>query len=406
MSDTLKRALILTADAGFGHRSAANAIAAAITERYGDRFAFEIVNPLEDKRTPFFLRDSQTDYDKIVRNVPELYRLGYEASDAPFPATIVESALTVMLYEVIYDIIHKYQPDVIVTTYPLYQVPISAIYMIKRIHIPFYTVVTDLATVHRIWFEKNVDGCLVPTPVVHDLAINCGLSEDHVVITGIPVNPELGKIPADRGALRRSLGWHPDLLTFLAVGSRRVENMVSTLRTINHYGAPLQLVVVTGNDQEQYDQLMQEEWHIPVQLFIYSSNLAPFMLASDAIICKAGGLVVTESLACGLPMLLIDIIPGQETGNAEYVVDGGAGVVVANQFEMVETLTHWLMHDQRELKLKAEHARNLGKADAAYKVADIVWRGAQIGRTRLPQRLYSTRLSLTNLLNRYDVHWE
>jgi 1,2-diacylglycerol 3-beta-galactosyltransferase len=40
------------------------------------------------------------------------------------------------------------------------------------------------------------------------------------------------------------------------------------------------------------------------------------MRAADAIICKAGGLTVTESLACGLPLLLTDVIPGQETGNA------------------------------------------------------------------------------------------
>jgi len=32
-----RRILILTADAGFGHRSAANAIAAALDQRYADR---------------------------------------------------------------------------------------------------------------------------------------------------------------------------------------------------------------------------------------------------------------------------------------------------------------------------------------------------------------------------------
>jgi len=45
-----KRVLILTADAGFGHRSAANGVAAALRELYGDDCAVEIVNPLEDDR--------------------------------------------------------------------------------------------------------------------------------------------------------------------------------------------------------------------------------------------------------------------------------------------------------------------------------------------------------------------
>ena len=84
-----KKILILTADAGFGHRSAANAVAAALKEQYAEQVEALILNPLDDKRTPFFLRDSQSDYDRIVRNVPELYRLGYEASDAPIPGTIM-----------------------------------------------------------------------------------------------------------------------------------------------------------------------------------------------------------------------------------------------------------------------------------------------------------------------------
>ncbi|MCX8026175.1 MAG: hypothetical protein N3A60_13330, partial [Thermanaerothrix sp.] len=77
-----KRILILTADAGFGHRSAANAVAAALQERYGDQCEVYILNPLEDKRVPFVLRESQADYDILVRKAPELYRLGFEVSDA------------------------------------------------------------------------------------------------------------------------------------------------------------------------------------------------------------------------------------------------------------------------------------------------------------------------------------
>ena len=77
--------LILTADAGFGHRSAALAIQSALQEMTGSDCDIHLINPLEDKRTPFFLRDSQADYDLIVKEAPELYKLGYDASDNPLP---------------------------------------------------------------------------------------------------------------------------------------------------------------------------------------------------------------------------------------------------------------------------------------------------------------------------------
>jgi hypothetical protein len=45
-----KRILILSSDAGFGHRSSALAIAAALGEQYGDQCQVEVVNPLNEPR--------------------------------------------------------------------------------------------------------------------------------------------------------------------------------------------------------------------------------------------------------------------------------------------------------------------------------------------------------------------
>jgi len=69
------------------------------------------------------------------------------------------------------------------------------------------------------------------------------------------------------------------------------------------------------------------------------------MHAVDFVVCKAGGLIVTEALACGLPLMLIDVIEGQETGNAEFVVDNGAGDIARMPLDMLETLYHWLSND-------------------------------------------------------------
>ena len=91
--DEIKRILILMADAGSGHRSAAEAIAEALKELHGAECLVEIVNPLDDARTPGFLRDSQTAYDQIVQRMPELYKLGYDLSDAPLPTAVMELSL-------------------------------------------------------------------------------------------------------------------------------------------------------------------------------------------------------------------------------------------------------------------------------------------------------------------------
>lgn len=402
-----KRILILTADAGFGHRSAATAVASALEEMGQGRYTVDVVSPLEDKRAPFFLRDVGEDYDKIVRNMPELYRIGYDASDAVVPATLLESAMVVLLFEIMRDVIRQYRPDAILTTYPLFQAPVTAVFTIGRQYIPFMTAITDLVTVHRIWFHKNVDACLAPTEQVAELARASGLAAEKVIVTGLPVHPDIYREKRTPEQIRADLGWRTNLTTLLAVGSKRVENLLPALRVFNHFGAPLQLAVVAGKDEELYQELVGMDWHLPsVHLYEFSSDMPVLMHAADAVVCKAGGLIVTESLACGRPMMLIDVIPGQETGNAEYVVQGGAADMALTPLDALEVLSHWTQNDNALLKERAANAARLGRPDAAYSIANLLMAAAARGPVSRRRRKIEGRTTLVDLLNRNHVDWE
>jgi len=41
---------------------------------------------------------------------------------------------------------------------------------------------------------------------------------------------------------------------------------------------------------------------------------------------KPGGLTTSESLACGLPMVIISPIPGQEERNSDHLLEDGAAI--------------------------------------------------------------------------------
>ena len=92
-----KRILILTIDAGFGHRSAANAVRDAILDKYGECSDPEVINPLDEDRA-FILRHlGQDDYDRLVKYIPQdLYKFGYEVTRT-VPFTAITSTSTVIL---------------------------------------------------------------------------------------------------------------------------------------------------------------------------------------------------------------------------------------------------------------------------------------------------------------------
>lgn len=368
-----KRILILTADAGFGHRSAANAISAALQESYADACSIEIVNPLNDKRVPIFLRESQTDYDKLVRTMPEFYKFWYETSDTAAISTIVDVALLPMLYDVLSDLVRKHRPDVIVTTYPLYQFPLYTVNNLRRRHVPLVTVITDLVSVHRVWFHRTCDLCIVPTEAVHQLGLEYHIPPHKLKIVGIPVHPNFARPTQEKASLRAELGWRADHSTLLVVGSKRVSNLREILRALNHARLPLQLVIVAGGDEALYNDLINWEWHVETHLYPFSKDMPTLMHAADCVMSKAGGLIVSESLACGLPMLLTNVLPGQETGNADYVVQNGAGALAEDAVTALEVLYHWLDQDGRQLAERAQNAQRLGRPRAAYDTADLIW---------------------------------
>jgi UDP-N-acetylglucosamine:LPS N-acetylglucosamine transferase len=178
---------------------------------------------------------------------------------------------------------------------------------------------------------------------------------------------------------------------------------LDTLNVLNHFGRPLQIAVVAGKDRDLYEELQAIEWHVPAHVYEYVPNVPLYMRAADCVICKAGGLVVTEALAAGSPMMLIDIIPGQETGNAEYVVSGGAGDLARSDMEVLETLSHWLMDDSALLSERAQNAAALGRPMAAYAAAEQLFQAACRGTQ--PHRHLLSQRTLIDLLNRNQIKW-
>ena len=369
----MKRILILMADYGYGHRSAANAIAQGLQETYGKDCEVEVVNPMNDPRAPALLRDAEDGYNKIVRAAPDLYKLGYDIGDTRVVSGIVKNGFTLMLFNILREILHTKQPDIIVCTYPTYQEILFAIFTLEKNHIPVITVVTDLATVNRLWFHPVAELCVVPTQTVYDLAIKAGLPAEKVKIVGIPVRPELIKENQDQPAIRRSIGWREDLFTVLAIGSKRVEHLYDALWVLNHSGFPLQLIIASGGDQDFYRRCQETEWHVETHIYDFVTEMGTFMRGADCVVGKAGGLTVSEALACGLPMILVDVIPGQETGNADYVVSGDAGMLARNPTEVLETMCHWLEKGSRYYQQQALNALRLGQPRAAFDTAELVW---------------------------------
>ena len=108
----------------------------------------------------------------------------------------------------------------------------------------------------------------------------------------------------------------------------------------------------------------------------FVDNMPEMLKAADFIICKAGGLIVSESLACGLPLILYEALPGQEVGNVKYVTEAGAGDWSPGPIGALTTCYSWFAGEGEIFKGRRAAARKIGKPRAAYDIAEWVMRQA------------------------------
>jgi 1,2-diacylglycerol 3-beta-galactosyltransferase len=372
-----KRILILTADAGFGHRSAAQALSEALRLKYPNACECTIINPVYERGGPFPLRNAMRHYDRTVTRWTAYYRLTYALSDTRLVCSLLDRLMRVMMQRLMSALLVEFRPDAILSTYHLYNPPLRAAIDHLETPIPFFSVVTDLQNVHKMWLRPGPERIFVASQAVRSEALACGLIGEQVIATGVPVNPRIGLGTKSRQAIRRELGWDQDLTTLLAVGSRRVETLLAHLQAINQPGLPLQLAAVAGGDERLFQRLKAVNWRIPVHTYGFVERMADLMLAADLLISKAGGLIISEGLASGLPLLLIEYIPGQESGNVRFVCDNHAGRLATSPQETLTVLQNWLQNGASSLHQAAANARHIGRPEAANQVAEMVWKELQ-----------------------------
>jgi len=392
--DLPKRFLILTGDAGFGHRSAARSVAAALQAHHPAEADVRILNPVIERPAPALLRQTQVNYDQTVLKNPDWYRFTYGISDTRAASSLVESALTLMLFHNMQQLLEEFEPHAILTTMNLFNAPLGSVLYLRQQSIPFFTVVTDLADVHKMWFQASPEHFFVASETVRSQAMQAGIHADRVSVSGIPVDPRLAESAGkkEKAGLCLAMGLQPDLPTLLFVGSRRVAGIYECLEALQGCSQPLQVLLAAGGNTDLCRRVTGQKWNFPLHCENLVQELPNWLHAADVLVTKAGGLILSEGLAAGLPILLIDNLPGQEDGNVRFITENRAGVRVANEIELLTVINAWLSDGGAAMKEMTARSRALGHPRAAFTIADALWQAALLPkpqlRPSLPQSLF------------------
>jgi len=88
-------------------------------------------------------------------------------------------------------------------------------------------------------------------------------------------------------------------------------------------------------------------------------------------VTKPGGMTTTEALTKGLPMVIVNPIPGQEMHNTDFLLKKGAAIHVDRLERLGEDVDD-LLHSPDKLRVMREAALMNSKPNSSFDIARLI----------------------------------
>ncbi len=312
-----RRVLILTAGFGEGHNAAARNLrdalaaadpAAAVEMR--DIFA-EAYGPVN--------RLAQKAYLKVINHAPDLWQVIFQWLDRS-PAVSQHIGVFGRAARRLRLAIDRLKPDAVVTTYPGYNHLLDHVFA-RAADRPYrqITIVTDSLTINRVWHSGHGDFYLVTNEETAAVMRAQGVPAEKIRVTGFPVPAFFAEPAAERHAPG---GEEKGRVLFMVNSGKRI-----AIEAVERLAAlpGIALTVTVGRDAALERRIRAISPEIAV--FGWTKELPRLMRDAHVVVSKAGGATVQECLAAATPMIVSQVVPGQEEGNARLVAESGSGVI-------------------------------------------------------------------------------
>ena len=361
-----KRLLVISVSAGSGHIRAAQGIEAHAHIRFPEwtvrhRDLMQLV--------PAYFRKIYTDlYLKLAGGLPEAWGWLYRKTDHEPTGSLTERcrrSLQRLSAQKLFTEIADYKPDAIVCTHFLPAELLADAVLQKRLDCPVWVMVTDF-DLHQMWVHEGIAGYFVANEEISFRLESSGVPKSNIVVTGIPVMPEFVNRP-ERDLCAANLGLNPAHKTLLIMGGGAGLGINCHLvNSLLNLQADVQIIVMAGKNKSLLDELhkLSSQWPGRLVAMGFTDKVPELMACADLVITKPGGLSTSECLVMGLPMVLINPIPGQEERNASYLLQEGVAQRADDVATLLYRITQLLAKPEKLDEMKRQ-ASALGRSDAA-----------------------------------------
>lgn len=372
----LKKILIFYGSYGGGHLSASRNIRDYIENNYKDSEVLlvdciEYINKILNKVTT----KAYTDFSKNARWIWKKIYYGSENGGLSKISNSLNRIMAIKLNK----LIQEFKPNIIISTHPFSSQMCAILKKKNKINCKLATVMTDYAP-HNQWIiaHEFVDFYFVAHDGMKNELIKRGVDSKKIFATGIPLSNRF-LLHYDKAKILEEYGLSLDKRTILFFAGGEYgfgkDKTFAMLKSIISNFPYLQIIAIAGRNvkmKERFDELVSGTNSSNfVKILSFTNQVPELMSVSDLVITKPGGLTTTESLASGLPLILIDPLPGQEEENAKFVEENGAGLWIKKEDNIEEILSNIFSSTDKLYNMKV-NARLIAKKNSTKDICRIL----------------------------------
>jgi processive 1,2-diacylglycerol beta-glucosyltransferase len=366
----LKKILILTAGFGEGEDVAAWNVRDAVEHLAHHEARIEVLDLLDSCYGRFHDLMRHT-YQAAINRAPRLWHGFYQLLGQ---SQFVEGQIDGLtrLRNTLRDALRSAEPDVVVSTCPIYSFLIDEIYRDGRSRdFTLISLVTDAVVKDSPWSRTTCDFFAVANEAAARVLSAAGVPEKKIEAFGFPVQfqtkgrREKGIAPPDLTAKGR-----PRILYIINSARKKSPKLLD--RLLEH--PDWDVTVCVGRDTGLDEMARAKAATAPERMEVigHTRQMPQLLHEHHVIISKAEAGIVQEAIAARCPMIVHKIGSGQEEGNFSMLREANAGVLAEKPKEVIDWLERAFRDEGRLLALWRKNLEPLGRPDSALNLARFI----------------------------------
>lgn len=263
----------------------------------------------------------------------------------------------------------NFEPDIIFCTHSFPASIITNLKEKKIINCPLITIITDF-NIHSTYINDYTDFYVIHHESLLYNMEAYGVQKEKVLPFGIPIKMDFSMQLSGEQILN-SLGLQNKRTILVMGGGLGLGAINGIVNELDKKLENIQIIAIAGRNEKLEAKLKNLHTVNDLRVYGFINNVHELMEISDCVISKPGGVTCAEILAKQKPLIIFSPLPGQESDNAEFLLNYGVAVT-ASGITKIPPLVNQMLNFEVKIKSMKKISSYLKKPNATLDLISFV----------------------------------